>query len=185
MDSKNNEKIVGIYWDLNTCDSNTIELMAHKIRELFVKTNKEKEFFCTSNKSIPNLKELEDKHYIRIIYCNHLNNLKNFLKTKILDFVNENVISMKKSIVILITGDYYLAKVLLSIRSSAQIVLIYGQQLNRSLINIEINSLSFNDLKSMVNNMGHVFSLSETELELEEEFNSTFDNSKRTKGFIF
>lgn len=166
----------GIYWDLNTCHSNDIKLMAQKIRETYVKNSNEREFLCSTVKGIDNQTELKDNYGINIVYSSKIIDLNNFLKSRIRQHVNESIIYELRPIVILITGDNSLAQVLHSIKNCAEIVLIYGQDLKQDLVQMANKYFPFIDLELNVLNMTNIQLFSRIKL------NESIDNDNERKG---
>jgi len=183
MDSNINEKVFGIYWDLNTCHSNYIGLIARKVREIYVKTNTEKEFLCSTVEDIPNRNELKDNLNVQIDYIpNELINLNN-LKTKIDKHVTECIHSYMRPVVIVITSDDRLTRFCLSHQILTEVIFIYGQDLKHNLIQLRENSLPFIELESMAIKMTEFGDISlSSEIKLGLNFNQSDVNCNKAKS---
>jgi hypothetical protein len=171
-----------ILWDLNTCKSKSITSISQQIRQHYVSSNCESEFWCFTIKTIKKQKELEFKNDIKIIQKERIIELYTILTRKINSFISKGVNDMFRPKVILISGAQNLTRIIDDIKSCADILLIYRENASKELIRLAPNKIPFENFELFAQNNNDSNNSSSSKKSIDVENYSSNDSKFKSKS---
>jgi hypothetical protein len=171
-----------ILWDLTTCKSKSITSISQQIRQRYVSSNCESEFWCFTIKTIKKQKELEFKNDIKIIQKERITELYTILTRKINSFISKSVNDKFMPKVILISEAQNLTSIIEDMKSCAHILLIYGENAPKELIRLAPNKIPFESLELFAQNNNDSNNCLSSTISIDVENYSSNDSKVKSKS---